>query len=220
MGTLSNIQFFSLLTPNLVFIIQWLVKFLYIAICIRDWWWVHEVYGAIFRGLISHTATQLATFIFHACGSVTPGSPLMWQEEAQTRMRQREREKAEGWQKVKQSTMEKGVWDFYCGVGFLEGWEDGMWECKETGMSLQGAARNQWSHHLTDLWGFALRAGRRWVGRKEAGLRGKGSGDGGGLGEGMMVAWADRDISAASVISRRLAAARGHRWAHESTGTW
>lgn len=132
----------------------------------------------------------------------------------------REKEKAEGWQKVKQSTMEKGVWDFSCGVGFLEGWEDGMWECKETGMSLQGAARNQWSHHLTDLWGFAPRAGRWWVGRKEAGLRGKGSGDGGGLGEGMMVAWADRDISAASVISRRLAAARGHRWAHESTGTW
>lgn len=29
----------------------------------------------------------------------------------------------------------------------------------------------RWSHHLTDLWGFALRAGWWWVGRKEAGLR-------------------------------------------------
>lgn len=44
-----------------------------------------------------------------------------------------------------------------------------------------------------------------------------------GLGEGTAVARADRDVSAASVISRRLAAARG-RWglgveeAHESRG--
>lgn len=48
------------------------------------------MYGAIFGGLISHTAMQLAAFIFRACGSVTPGSPLMWQAEAQTKMRQRE----------------------------------------------------------------------------------------------------------------------------------
>lgn len=47
---------------------------------------------------------------------------------------------------------------------------------------------------------------------------GKGSGDGGGLGEGMTVARADRDVSAASVISRRLAAARGHQGAHKSRG--
>lgn len=56
------------------------------------------------------------------------------------------------------------------------------------------------------------------MGRKEARLGGKGSGDGGGLGEGMTVARADRDVSAASVISRRLAAARGHQGAHESRG--
>ncbi|KAM7396679.1 hypothetical protein PAMP_019703 [Pampus punctatissimus] len=34
----------------------------------------------------------------------------------------------------------------------------------------------------------------------------------------MTVARADRDVSAASVISRRLATARGHRGAHESRG--
>lgn len=61
--------------------------------------------AAIFRGLISHTATQWAAFIFHACGSVTPGSPLMWQAEAQPKMRQRGKT-----QKVKQSTM-------WCGRG-------------------------------------------------------------------------------------------------------
>lgn len=38
-------------------------------------------------------------------------------------------------------------------------------------------------------------------------------GDGGGLGEGTAVARADRDVSAASVISRRLATARGHHGA-------
>lgn len=36
-----------------------------------------------------------------------------------------------------------------------------------------------------------------------------------GLGEGMTVARADRDVSPASVISRRLAAARGQRGAIE-----
>lgn len=56
-----------------------------------------------------------------------------------------------------------------------------------------------------------------WGGR-QPGLGRKGSGDGGGLGEGTVVARADRDVSAASVISRRLAAARGHRGAHESIG--
>lgn len=55
-------------------------------------------------------------------------------------------------------------------------------------------------------------------GQKGSRAEGKGSGDGGGLGEGTAVARADRDVSAASVISRRLAAARGHRGAHESTG--
>jgi len=55
------------------------------------------VYGAIFRGLISHTAMELATFIFHACGSMTPGSPLMWQADAQNQD-ETERVKAEGLQ--------------------------------------------------------------------------------------------------------------------------
>ncbi|KAK5902299.1 hypothetical protein CesoFtcFv8_007567 [Champsocephalus esox] len=55
-------------------------------------------------------------------------------------------------------------------------------------------------------------------GQKGSQAEGKGLGDGGGLGEGMTVARADRDVSAASVISRRLAAARGHRGAHESRG--
>lgn len=138
--------------------------FLYVAIGIRHWW-VHEVYGAIFRGLISHTATQLAAFIFHACGSVTPGSPLMWQAEAQTRMRQKERRlrNSKRWN----SRQWKGG-----AAGFLEGWEDGMRECKKDWYELAGSCAKQWSHHLTDLWELALRAGWcRWVGRKEAGPR-------------------------------------------------
>lgn len=55
-------------------------------------------------------------------------------------------------------------------------------------------------------------------GQKGSQAKGKGLGDGGGLGEGTAVARADRDVSAASVISRRLAAARGHRGARESRG--
>lgn len=95
------------------------------------------VYGAIFRGLISHTATQLAAFIFHACGSVTPGSPLMWQAEAQTRMRQRERKQRESkrWNSLQ---WEEGGTDFSCGCRFLEGMrgqDEGV--LKKTSMSLQ-----------------------------------------------------------------------------------
>lgn len=45
-----------------------------------------------------------------------------------------------------------------------------------------------------------------------------GPGEHSGLGEGMTVARADRDVSTASVISRRLAAARGHQGARKSRG--
>jgi len=138
----------------------------YVTICIRAWWWVHEVYGAIFRGLISHTATQLAAFIFHACGSVTPGSPLMWQAEAQTRMRQREIRLRDS--KRWNSLQWVGDRDFSCGAAIYKGWEDGMRECKKDWYEFVGSSVNQWSHHLTDLWGFALRAGWWWLGRKEA----------------------------------------------------
>lgn len=55
-------------------------------------------------------------------------------------------------------------------------------------------------------------------GQRGSYAEGKESGDGGGLGEGTMVARADRDVSAASVISRRLAAERGVRGAHKSRG--
>ena len=87
----------------------------------------------------------------------------------------------------------------------------GMKERKKGWHELAGSRTARWSHHLTDLWRLAPRAGPRWVGRKAARAGGKGSGDGGGLGEGTVVAWADRDVSAASVISRRPAAARGHQ---------
>lgn len=146
-----------------------LEKFLYIAICIRDWWWVHEVYGAIFRGLISHTATQLAAFIFHACGSVTPGSPLMWQAEAQTRMRQRERRLRDS--KRWNSLQWKGGLRFFLLCRFrggMRGRDEGV---QKDRCEFAGSCANQWSHHLTDLWEFALRAGWWWVGRKEAGPR-------------------------------------------------
>lgn len=92
----------------------------------------------------------------------------------------------------------------------------GWGSVKKTGMSLQGAARTNeaiiWQICESLHWG---RVGGGWAERK-LGWGEKGSGVGGGLGEGMTVARADRDVSAASVISRRLAAARGHRGAHES----
>lgn len=109
-----------------------------------------EVYGAIFRGLISHTATQLAAFIFHACGSVTPGSPLMWQAEAQTRMRQRERRLRDSkrWNSLR--------WEGGLEISLLvqvsrRGWEDLMRECKKDWYEFSGSSANRWSHHLTDL---------------------------------------------------------------------
>lgn len=99
--------------------------FLYDTVCDRGWWWVQEVDGAIFRGLISHTATQLAAFIFHACGSMTPGSPLMWQAEAKTRLRQRERRQRDSkrWNILQWKGGRRLFW--WCG-GFWEGINDGM----------------------------------------------------------------------------------------------
>lgn len=188
--------------------------FLYVTVCTRDRRWVHKVYGAIFRGLISYTAMELAAFIFSACGSVTPGSPLMWQEKAQTRMRQRE------WRLRDSNRWKCLQWElqggrvFSLGVGLWEGWENEEDQCE-----FAGSRVNRWSHHLTDLLEFALRAGWWWVqkGCKAEGGK-KGLGDCDGLGEGTTVARADRDVSAASVISRRLNAARGHRGAHRSRG--
>lgn len=138
---------------------QSLGLFLYGAIRIRLWRWVHEAYGAIFRGLISHPATQLAAFIFHACGSVTPGSPLMWQAEAQTKMRQREGRlrKRERWK----STMGGGGLFWWCRF------RRGTRERKKSWYELAGSRTARWSHHLTDLWRLAPRAGPRWVGGEE-----------------------------------------------------
>lgn len=93
----------------------------------------------------------------------------------------------------------------------------GWGSIKKTGMSLQGAVQTNeaiiWQICESLHWGWV---GGGWAERKLG--WGKGIGWWWGVGRGHVVARADRDVSAASVISRRLAAARGHRGAHESRG--
>lgn len=77
--------------------------------------------------------------------------------------------KREGWGIAKGETVYNGRGIEIVLLVQLSRSDDGMRECKKKNWyEFAGSSVNQWSHHLTDLWRFALRAGWWWVGRKDS----------------------------------------------------